>query len=290
MRKIARKLYRAIPFKQPVFEVLRRHLVLPERLYRHLHFHGVITVPVDDTAFRMRHHGTQIENEVFWSGLYGRWEGASLRLWVRAARRARVVLDVGANSGLYALAAQAVAPHARVFAIEPVERIRRKLQDNVDLNGSHVGVVPVALSSRDGRGVMLDTGEEHELSATLDPTGRVLGDRAPRAAALPVTVASLDSLVADGTVEPPDLIKLDVEGHETEVLRGMARQLERRPTMLVEVLTPEAAAGVEAIVRPLGYRTYRIDPEGPRRIAAVEPAPGGNLLFCSSEAAAALGL
>src|SRR6185369_1528373 len=109
MRKIARKLYRAIPLKQPAFELVRRAVRLPEPLYRHLHFEGVIEVPVGGRSFRMRHHGTQIENEVFWSGLFGRWEGASLRAWVAAARSARAILDVGANTGLYALAAGATA-------------------------------------------------------------------------------------------------------------------------------------------------------------------------------------
>ena len=290
IRKIARKVYRSIPFKQPVFEVLRRAVSVPEPVYRHLHFHGVIEVPVEGESFRMRHHGTQIENEVFWSGLFGRWEGASLRLWVRAARQARVVLDVGANSGLFALTAQAVAPRARVAAFEPVERVRRKLQDNVALNGFGVRVLPMALSSRDGTATMLDTGEEHELSATLDPAGTVLGDRARGATTVSVPVARLDSLVAAGTVAPPDLIKIDVEGHEADVLLGMPEQLARRPALLIEVLTTAAAARVDAIVRPLGYRIYRIDPEGPRHVGAVAPAPGSNLFLCSPEAAAALAL
>jgi hypothetical protein len=73
MRKIARKLYRAIPFKQPVYEILRRHLSVPEPIYRHLNFRGAIEVAVEETSFRMWHHGYQIENEVFWSGLFGRW-------------------------------------------------------------------------------------------------------------------------------------------------------------------------------------------------------------------------
>lgn len=122
MRNIARRLYRALPFKRPVFELVRQLVRLPEPLYRHLHFEGVIDVPVNGGSFRMAHHGTQIENEVFWSGLYGRWEGPSLRMWVRAARDAAAILDVGSNAGLYTLTAKAVMPHASVAAIEPVER------------------------------------------------------------------------------------------------------------------------------------------------------------------------
>ena len=61
MRKIARKLYRAIPFKQPTYETLRRLISVPEPIYRHLHFQGVIEVAAEEASFRMWHHGYQIE-------------------------------------------------------------------------------------------------------------------------------------------------------------------------------------------------------------------------------------
>lgn len=289
MRKIARKLYRAIPFKQPAFELARRFVRLPEPVWRHLHFEGVIGVPIEGRSFRMRHHGTQIENEVFWSGLYGRWEGPSLRAWVAAARSARTILDVGANSGLYALTAAAVAPTATVVAFEPVARIRAKLEQNVALNAfeRRVRVVAAAASDRDGDGVLLDTGAPHELSATLDPAAAVLAGRAARP--VPVPLVRIDGLVASGRIPPPDLLKVDVEGHEPAVLRGLAEQLRsRRPTLFVEVLTAQAAAELDALVRPLGYLPHRLDPEGPRRLESVQPASGTNLLLCTEGAFAAL--
>ena len=284
MRNIARKVYRAIPFKQPMFEVLRR-FSLPETIYRHLSFQGVIDVEADDSSFRMRHYGYMIENEVFWSGLFGHWEGSSLRIWVKAARQAQSILDVGANTGLYALAAKAVAPQAAVTAFEPMERIRQKLRANVNLNGFDIVVDGTAVSDRDGDGIMFDTPEEHEISATLEgsaSTGRTRNQ-------VPVRLARLDTLVSDGTIPPPDLLKIDVEGHEPAVLRGMEAQLrERRPSLLIEVLGTEAADRVDAIVRPLSYQLFRMDPDGPRRIDRVLPAPGTNLFLCSAETAARL--
>ena len=283
MRKIARKLYGAIPFKQPVFEVLRG-LPVPEPIYRHLHFRGVMRVPVDGTSFLMASTGSQIENDVFWSGLFGRWEGPSLRLWVAAARQAKVILDVGANSGLYALVAKAVAPQARVFAFEPIERIVHGLAKNVALNRFDIRVVRQALSDRDGTATMLDTGKEIELRATLDPTGAVLAGESSGPVTVPV--ARLDTLVDDETVPPPDLVKIDVEGHEAAVLRGMRATLETRPQILMEVHSPRAADEVEEIVRPLGYRIHLLGPTGPRRIDRVVAATG--LFLCTPEAAARL--
>jgi FkbM family methyltransferase len=157
----------------------------------------------------------------------------------------------------------------------------------VELNQFDLPIVPAAVSDRDGLGVILDTEEEHELSATMDETGAVLAGR-PRKE-VPVQVTQLDTLVSAGTIRPPDRIKIDVEGHETAVLRGMKNQLERkRPALLIEVLTSGAADQVDRLTRPFGYVVYRLDQDGPRRLDAVAPAPGTNLFMCSPETAESL--
>jgi hypothetical protein len=85
MRKIVRKLYLVIPFKQPVYETMRRLLSVPDIIYRHFRFRGVIDVAVVETSFLLWHREYQIDNEVLWQGLFGRWEGASMTfLAVRA--------------------------------------------------------------------------------------------------------------------------------------------------------------------------------------------------------------
>jgi len=145
-----------------------------------------------------------------------------------------------------------VAPLASVAAFEPVERIRDKLRANVDLNQFDLPIFHSAVSDRDGRGLMLDTGEEHELSATMDEAGAVLAGNPHKEVSVPV--AKLDTLVSAGTIRPPDLIKIDVEGHEAAVLRGMMNQLEgKQPTLLIEVLSLGAAYEVDRLTRPFGY-------------------------------------
>src|SRR5713101_2751945 len=127
MRNAIKALYRSIPFKQQLFTALRR-IPLSIALMRHLRFAGIINVQVDAThSFLMHNYETFIENDLFWRG-YGRgWEGMSLRIWRRLARHAHSILDIGANTGVYSLAAKCVNPAATIVAFEPVERVYRRL-------------------------------------------------------------------------------------------------------------------------------------------------------------------
>src|SRR5690606_2225067 len=110
---------------------------LPESVYRHLHFEGPFTVRIDaEHEFRIISHGSVIENELFWAGYGQSWEGGSLKVWAALCRQRRgPILDIGANTGVYALAAKALAPKARVIAVEPVARVAAKLRANIALNG-----------------------------------------------------------------------------------------------------------------------------------------------------------
>ena len=54
-----------------------------------------------------------------------------------------------------------------------------------------------------------------------------------------------------------DLVKIDAEGMEAEVLRGMAATLERlHPALFVEATTKSRSEAVEAVLHPLGYRGW----------------------------------
>ncbi|MBS1570424.1 MAG: FkbM family methyltransferase, partial [Bacteroidetes bacterium] len=246
-RSILKRLYEAVPFKQPVFQMVRRVVSLPEPVYRHLHFKGIIDVPISPTAgFRIRHHGYMIENELFWNGFNG-WEKISMELWTRLSRNAQVIVDIGANTGVYALAAAAMQPDALVIAVEPVRRIYDKLADNASLNGGRIKTVHAAASSRSGVAVLYDLPErEHVLSVSLDPEWNKESAGLKPVEVPAITVADL--LVQHGATRV-DLLKIDVETYEAEVLRGFLEILHRdRPSMLIEILNEKVAAEVGSIL------------------------------------------
>jgi FkbM family methyltransferase len=291
MKKFLRALYRLLPFKKTLFTALRWAAPpLPERIYRHLHFRGVFRVNVaPGRSFHIRHYGQQIENTLFWRGLGSGWESVSIGLWIRLCRRAETILDLGANTGVYALIAQTVNPGARVHAFEPVRRVFEKLEANVRLNGFAIACHEAAVSDRDGRAVIYDLPTEHILSVTVNKNLHPEGTEVIRTEIKTVTLASF---IEAAGLERIDLMKIDVETHEPEVLAGMGPYLEKfRPALLIEILNGEVAARIAERVAGLGYLYFNIDEnKGVSRAERITPSAYYNFLLCDPATARALAL
>jgi FkbM family methyltransferase len=146
-----------------------------------------------------------------------------------------VVLDVGANFGLYtAIAAGAVRGRGQVYAFEgnphTFDLLMRTLQANRVLN--HPSVTPVnrLVSNRCGRGTLYYA-DKGLGGATMTNIGE---QGARDFARLGIIVRSVENdvttidafLPADLAV---DLVKIDIEGHEPLAIRGMARTIARSP-------------------------------------------------------------
>lgn len=157
-----------------------------------------------------------------------------------------LVVDVGANIGNHTVYFSKVLG-LQVIAVEPNPPALRLLQQNIQVNeiNDQVELHAVAVGAENGEATMQDN-DPHNLgraSVSLRKTGT------PRD--VTVQVRRLDDIVAD---RDPALIKIDVEGMETAVLRGALTVLQRaRPDLLIEAATSDQLAAVEEIIRPLGY-------------------------------------
>ena len=257
MRTVVHRLVSPVRRHPALFMALRGVFHPGPALYQHLHFVGPIKVQVSDHAsFMVNHYGFQIENDLFWAG-YGRgWEGAELRLWRALVKKAEFIADVGANTGIYSLAAAAVNPSAKIVAIEAASRVYERLAANIALNSFDVCALQIAASDADGEGILFDTANEHIYSASLDE--RMLeGEEIRR---VPVRTARLDNVFYELGWPRVDLLKIDVEKHEPAVLAGMQGRLAKdKPTLLIEILNGEISAAISKSVDGHGYRFFAID-------------------------------
>jgi FkbM family methyltransferase len=144
----------------------------------------------------------------------------------------------------------------RVYAFEPVPANAALVGRNAALNGlRNVEVLPMAVTDHTGRAEMV-------LAAYAGGAALSTAPRPPDATGtLPVDATSIDHLVFDAGMTPPTLVKIDVEGAEMEVLRGMARTCAvHRPAIICEIdagnredfqAKHQACAG---FLRELGYQ------------------------------------
>lgn len=280
VRQSLRYLYNLVPWKTHVFGVLRETGVIPPHLYTRLTVNGIVRVsmPSKQAAFKMMSYGDPLETDLFWTGYGNGREATSLRVWECVCHGAKTILDVGANTGLYALAARAVNSSARVYAFEPVTRVYRRLCENVALNDFAVCAEPWAVSDTDAEVQMYEGLGANPLSSSLDPTKIVTSKQ------VSVRAVRLDSYLVEKGVSDIDLLKIDVELHEPSVIRGLGRYLrDNLPIMLVEVLRDQCARELNVILDGIEYEYYRIvEGRGVVRIGKVEAGvPGSyNVLIC----------
>ncbi len=256
---------------------LARLLVHPERTPDH-----VFSVP-----FFGRRYTGNFANLIDWTVYFlGAYEPSVLAFLDAVCRGAAspcpIYLDVGANVGHHVLF---MAGRARVHAFEPYEpladQINRKIADNA-LTG--VTVHTIALGDRDeSRSYYAPTG--HNLG-----TGTFLtevGDRMQRDAG-PHVVVRGDTYLATHRIAPVALVKIDVEGFEPYVLKGLRETLIRdRPVVQMEwsQTTAREFAAMERRLPdllPERYAFRQILGSGARgyRLAPVEGTPPIGELAC----------
>jgi FkbM family methyltransferase len=290
MIRLLKSLYHILPFKQSLFSIIRKIWKPGESIYRHLHFKGIFTVDLGNKAsFKMQHYGYTLENDIFWAGLSG-WEKETISLWTRLCSNANVILDIGANTGIFSLVARVSNPQAKIFAFEPVERVFRKLDHNIKLNNFEIKGIEKALSNVDGSAVIYDTGAEHMYSVTVN-ANRNSAD--VNVQAIKITTLRLDTFIEAEKLDAIDLIKMDVETHEPEVLEGFGNYLAAfKPSVIIEILNEEVGKRVENLVRDCGYLYYKIDEkEGPQIQPHIVPHKNGyNYLLCTPATATRLNL
>ncbi len=174
-------------------------------------------------------------------------EQGLLSLLISTMRSGDIVFDVGANMGLHAIfLGQAVGPRGHIVAFEPEPHYCERMRSNAALNGlSNLRIIPLALG-------------DHSYSSRLLPPVR--GKAAPRLeepfqtesgtrSSQKVRVVEGDRLVEIEKLPVPRLVKIDVEGNEYAVLRGLRRTLmnsaceivccEVHPQLLPEGLAPD---------------------------------------------------
>jgi FkbM family methyltransferase len=147
-----------------------------------------------------------------------------LSCWSSIASRATIIFDVGANAGIYSLAALAANPIAEVHAFEPTPEIAERLRETASLNRlTTLSVHEIAITERPGEASLIRFRGEHGSNEGMNyiRSGEFAGSER-------VNTDSLDAFCAARGIERVDLVKMDIQGGEAAALRGAERLLRER--------------------------------------------------------------
>lgn len=183
--------------------------------------------------------------------------GVEISDQIRTLSPGDTFLDIGANTGIFSLIASAVVTDGLVFAFEPNPKVYVDLCENIRVNGaSNVISQNLALSDTDGI-MSLEIHEGHSGTSSIRGDGN-----GPRVVVVaPANLKALSIAMAGQQAG----IKIDVEGHELHVLRGLhaARLLDRSRWIIVEIDSDNleqhgaSVAGVYDFLEPLGFRPQK---------------------------------
>ncbi len=136
----------------------------------------------------------------------------------------KLIFDVGANVGDYALMVKQTNPKATVFSFEPVESTFRELQKNV-LERSLSDVITVNKGLyKENKSIIINIYPGHEHASIHDLKGVSYSKTGQKA----IEVVTGDSFLEESEWDFIDLLKLDIEGAEMDALKGFEKTLEKK--------------------------------------------------------------
>lgn len=253
----------------PTLSKLSRSGKMPERIWRKLPVQTSfdVSLPNGSSFTYLSTLNDGVGRVLFWRGWDG-WEPETCRPFFELAMHSSVVLDIGANTGLYTMLACAANKSAKVLSFEPVPRVRDALQSHVKINDwqDRCCVVGSAVSNFDGVAPLHVPFRDVPLSASLDESGF----RRTDGYVIDIPVVTIDSTCGNDLFV--DLVKIDAEGFDDQVLEGMHNVISHSlPTIIVECNPDGPYQNIEEILNRYGYQFFNLQHERPTHSAHIRP-------------------
>jgi FkbM family methyltransferase len=154
---------------------------------------------------------------------------------VKQGIAARTVLDVGANTGQFAVAAAKLFPGARVYSFEPLPECVTQLRRHAN-KLPNLTIYPFALGDRETGDLPFNVNSHSQSSSALRLTEghRTAFPDEQETVSTTVEASTLDRIFELIDLAPPVLLKLDVQGYEAKVLLGGVKTLKRVDYVVLE--------------------------------------------------------
>jgi len=206
-------------------------------------------VTINDVTYKIYPKKSGIHQELY---LYKLREPFTTEIVKRIIQKNQCVIDVGSNIGYYALLeSKLVGKNGLVFAVEPVLENMKLLRENIRINNAaNIRPYQLAFGSENKIDTIFisKTCNWCTLNKTKSSDLEIVGTQ-------PVTVTTVDDFVQANSCKP-SFIRMDVEGYEHEILKGMSKTMKYIETLLIEVHPPlmDDVNGFIDILKSNNYR------------------------------------
>ncbi len=207
--------------------------------------------------------------EAYWCILLGKGAGSgwALDAEINAAKSviqnsSPIIFDVGANNGEWSLLLHKIFPESRIFLFEPQPACQKII---VDKNIPNSQLIPNAVSSETGVVQLYITAENSEIASLHQRQDSYFQQNI--FTTVDVETITLDSVIENYGLVCIDFLKMDIEGHELDALKGAIKSLEAG---IIKALSFEFGSGninsrtffrdFWNLLHPLKYQLYRILP------------------------------
>jgi FkbM family methyltransferase len=153
--------------------------------------------------------------------------------WIHDLKIA-TILDIGANTGHFALAINALLPEAKVYSFEPLPECFEELQTKVK-HIPNIQVSNIALGNYSGS--LAFRRNAHNLSSSFLEMTNIHKSAFPETSKSEVTdvvIARLDDVAQKLVLKNPLLVKIDVQGFEDQVLTGGIQTISQAKVIIIE--------------------------------------------------------
>jgi FkbM family methyltransferase len=226
---------------------------------------------------------TTADNYIEWTLLsVGTYEEEINKLIRISLKPGDNAIDIGANIGLQSIRmAQSVTGAGRVFSFEPLLHLQNKFKRNVALNKfENVTLFPFALSDAADE-ITYSINENNWNQGTFSLQHKNAGTTAQQ-----IVIKVADQLTEIQALQHLELIKIDVEGFEFQVIKGLEKTIKKhRPRIIFEYDNNYWNANGQDIgecfdfLKGMNYHLYQITSVGCELIKNANEIKGGNL-FC----------
>ena len=240
---------------------------LPQRIYRHMGFKGTFVFKIEKNKLRFINVRDVIANDIFYSGIFGNFEGETLRLWYEISKEVNgLVLDIGAHSGIYSLVAASANKQSSIVAFEPHPNNFDLLCRNIQINElSNITPDNRAISNKTGKVVFYNESRGNQ------PYGLTLINHRyvdPESSSIScATISFKEYLESNHKEQILSLVKLDIERAELIVLRDGIERIQKDQTIIFcEILDRESIFPIHSLFNKIDYVFINVNDKKKRLI------------------------